>query len=61
MLSSSWYEQICIRESCVCVCVCVVPTWMQHLDDLAESFMMSVMFNGTLRTMKANYTTDDGS
>ena len=24
----------------------------QHLDDLAESFMMSAMFNGVLRTMK---------
>jgi hypothetical protein len=28
----------------------------QHLDDLAESFLMSVFHNGFLRTMKANYT-----
>ena len=28
----------------------------QHLDDLAESFMMSLFHNGLLRTMKANYT-----
>ncbi|CAH1267774.1 Hypp3789 [Branchiostoma lanceolatum] len=28
----------------------------QHLDDLAESFMMSAFHNGLLRTMKANYT-----
>ena len=27
----------------------------QHLDDLAESFMMSSFHNGLLRTMKANY------
>lgn len=27
----------------------------QHLDDCAESFLMSVMHNGFLRTMKANY------
>ncbi|KAF4523112.1 hypothetical protein B566_EDAN003126 [Ephemera danica] len=27
----------------------------QHLDDLAESFLMSVFHNGRLRTMKANY------
>ena len=27
----------------------------QHLDDLAESFMMSLFHNGRLRTMKANY------
>ena len=27
----------------------------QHLDDLAESFMMSLFHNGLLRTMKANY------
>ena len=27
----------------------------QHLDDFAESFFMSVMFNGCLRTMKAHY------
>lgn len=27
----------------------------QHLDDLAESFLMSVFHNGVLRTMKANY------
>merc|ERR1711959_434970 len=27
----------------------------QHLDDLAESFLMSAFFNGRLRTMKANY------
>lgn len=28
----------------------------QHLDDLAESFLMSAFQNGLLRTMKANYT-----
>nr|XP_039264725.1 uncharacterized protein LOC120340516 [Styela clava] len=28
----------------------------QHLDDLAESFLMSTFQNGLLRTMKANYT-----
>lgn len=27
----------------------------QHLDDLAESFMMSAIYNGQLRTMKAIY------
>ena len=27
----------------------------QHLDDLAESFLMSVFHNGILRTMKACY------
>ena len=27
----------------------------QHLDDLAESFLMSAFHNGCLRTMKANY------
>ena len=32
----------------------------QYLDDLAESFMMSVMHNGFLRTMKANYKIDAG-
>eukprot|EP00928_Gymnodinium_smaydae_P037156 TRINITY_DN25830_c0_g3_i1.p1 TRINITY_DN25830_c0_g3~~TRINITY_DN25830_c0_g3_i1.p1 ORF type:complete len:1186 (+),score=196.42 TRINITY_DN25830_c0_g3_i1:29-3559(+) len=32
----------------------------QHLDDLAESFMMSVFHNGFLRTMKANYVVNDG-
>ncbi len=32
----------------------------QHLDDLAESFLMSVFHGGTLRTMKASYTTDAG-
>eukprot|EP00041_Stephanoeca_diplocostata_P024213 m.607394 g.607394 ORF g.607394 m.607394 type:complete len:1168 (+) comp22477_c0_seq23:225-3728(+) len=28
----------------------------QHLDDLAESMLMSAFYNGLLRTMKANYT-----
>lgn len=28
----------------------------QHLDDLAESFLMSAFHGGQLRTMKANYT-----
>ena len=28
----------------------------QHLDDLAESFLMSAFHNGFIRTMKANYT-----
>lgn len=28
----------------------------QHLDDFAESFLMSAFRNGALRTMKANYT-----
>ena len=32
----------------------------QHLDDLAESFMMSIFNNGVLRTMKANYVNDKG-
>jgi len=30
----------------------------QHLDDLAESFVMSAFNNGNLRTMKAQYTID---
>ena len=32
----------------------------QHLDDVAESFVMSSFHNGHLRTMKANYTIDQG-
>ena len=32
----------------------------QHLDDLAESFVMSAFRNGLLRTMKAHYLNDDG-
>lgn len=32
----------------------------QHLDDLAESFLMSAFNNGFLRTMKANYVIDEG-
>jgi len=33
----------------------------QHLDDLGESFLMSALHNGQLRTMKANYlATDSG-
>eukprot|EP00602_Paraphysomonas_sp_CaronLab_P001188 CAMPEP_0185020696 /NCGR_PEP_ID=MMETSP1103-20130426/3333_1 /TAXON_ID=36769 /ORGANISM="Paraphysomonas bandaiensis, Strain Caron Lab Isolate" /LENGTH=1106 /DNA_ID=CAMNT_0027551757 /DNA_START=21 /DNA_END=3341 /DNA_ORIENTATION=- len=30
----------------------------QHLDDLAESFIMSALHNGQIRTMKANYRID---
>ncbi|MEJ2449125.1 MAG: ATP-binding protein [Gammaproteobacteria bacterium] len=32
----------------------------QHLDDLAESFLMSAFNGGQLRTMKAHYTNKDG-
>ncbi|XP_077984669.1 uncharacterized protein LOC144439269 [Glandiceps talaboti] len=32
----------------------------QHLDDLAESFLMSAFHNGLLRTMKANYIVREG-
>ncbi|KNC47025.1 selenocysteine lyase [Thecamonas trahens ATCC 50062] len=32
----------------------------QHLDDFAESFIMSALFNGKLNTMKAHYTVDAG-
>ncbi|XP_023323706.1 uncharacterized protein LOC111697807 [Eurytemora carolleeae] len=32
----------------------------QHLDDLSESFFMSLFHNGRLRTMKANYTNSEG-
>jgi tRNA 2-thiocytidine biosynthesis protein TtcA len=32
----------------------------QHLDDLAESFMMSAFHGGSLRTMKAHYVNDAG-
>lgn len=32
----------------------------QHLDDFAETFMMSAFFGGKLRTMQAHYTNDAG-
>eukprot|EP01035_Chromulina_nebulosa_P025660 gene25660-33507_t len=32
----------------------------QHLDDLAESFLMSALHNGQIRTMKANYAIEAG-
>lgn len=32
----------------------------QHLDDLAESFLMSAFHGGKLQTMKAHYTIDEG-
>ncbi len=32
----------------------------QHLDDLAESFLMSAFYTGRLQTMKAHYTNDAG-
>lgn len=32
----------------------------QHLDDLAESFVMNSMHNGNLRTMRAKYVADKG-
>jgi tRNA(Ile)-lysidine synthase TilS/MesJ len=32
----------------------------QHLDDLAQSLLMSVFYGGQLRTMKAHYVNDDG-
>ncbi len=32
----------------------------QHLDDLAESFLMSALHGGQLKTMKAHYRVDDG-
>lgn len=32
----------------------------QHLDDLAESFLLSAFHGGQLRTMKAHYTIDKG-
>lgn len=31
-----------------------------YLDDLAESFLMSAFFGGSLRTMKAHYVNDAG-
>jgi tRNA 2-thiocytidine biosynthesis protein TtcA len=32
----------------------------QHLDDLAESFLMSALHGGHLQTMKAHYVNDEG-
>jgi len=32
----------------------------QHLDDLAESFLMSAFHGGQLKTMKSHYINDDG-
>jgi len=32
----------------------------QHLDDLAESFLMSAFYGGKLKTMKANYVIEKG-
>ncbi len=37
-----------------------VITLAQHLDDLAESLLMSIFHRGQLRTMKAHYTNDVG-
>jgi len=33
----------------------------QHLDDVVESFLMSTMHNGLIRTMKAAYVVDEGT
>ena len=39
---------------------CNVLVLGQHLDDLAESFMMSAFHGGKLKTMKAHYTNNNG-
>jgi len=39
---------------------CNVVALAQHLDDLAESFLMSAFHGGRLQTMKAHYVNDDG-
>jgi tRNA(Ile)-lysidine synthase TilS/MesJ len=39
---------------------CNVLVLAQHLDDLAESFLMSAFYGGDLRTMKAHYINDAG-
>ncbi|RLA07483.1 MAG: tRNA 2-thiocytidine biosynthesis protein TtcA [Gammaproteobacteria bacterium] len=39
---------------------CNILALGQHSDDIAESFFMSLFFNGNLKTMKANYTNKDG-
>ncbi len=39
---------------------CNVLALAQHLDDLAESFLMSAFHRGRLETMKAHYTNDAG-
>lgn len=39
---------------------CKVLALAQHLDDLAETLMMSMFFGGKLRTMQAHYRIDAG-
>lgn len=39
---------------------CNVLVLAQHLDDAAESFLMSAFHGGSLRTMKAHYVNDAG-
>jgi tRNA 2-thiocytidine biosynthesis protein TtcA len=39
---------------------CNVLALAQHLDDLAETFLMSAFFGGQLRTMQAHYLNDAG-
>ncbi|MGD2136876.1 MAG: ATP-binding protein [Gammaproteobacteria bacterium] len=39
---------------------CNVIALAQHLDDLAESFLLSAFHGGRLKTMKAHYVNDDG-
>jgi tRNA 2-thiocytidine biosynthesis protein TtcA len=39
---------------------CKVVVLAQHLDDLAETFLMSAFFGGKLRTMQAHYVIDAG-
>jgi tRNA 2-thiocytidine biosynthesis protein TtcA len=39
---------------------CNVVALAQHLDDLAETLMMSMLFGGKLRTMSPHYLNDAG-
>ncbi len=41
-------------------CASFTLSTAQHLDDCAESFFMSIMHNGFIRTMKANYKINQG-
>ena len=68
---SLYIERIITISLCdMCECMLYVTAYRennynklvlaQHLDDLAESFLMSTLHNGQIRTMKAHYGIESG-
>ena len=63
-MQQNFFSDFCLRVKKGMIYNCArregynVVAMAHHLDDMADHFVLSMLHNGSLRTLKANYTID---